>query len=95
MGPPEARGVYSLFLGASAPALRGPPAMALSLVCGKQDFFRFENLEAHKDLLKAGVPHQWIYMDGDHHRDFWSSHVMSQLDYFARHAARSRVPAEQ
>mgnify|MGYP000625093280 CR=1 FL=1 len=56
-----------------------------SILCGEQDFFFKENLEAYQSLKKSGVKVHWIKkMQGAHNGKYWAESVDKQLKYFAK-----------
>lgn len=58
--------------------------LALIFDCGSEDFFAEVNDKFHRDLLQAGVPHDYISRPGTHNGAYWSNSVLYQLLFFDR-----------
>lgn len=50
--------------------------------CGVDDFFADINNDFHAQLLKAGVPHDYISRPGNHSRAYWENAIPYQLWFF-------------
>lgn len=55
---------------------------ALILDCGTGDFFLPVNREMHRQLLDAGVAHEYTERPGEHNRAYWSNAVDYQVLFF-------------
>lgn len=56
--------------------------LALSIDCGADDFFAGVNEQLHRDLLEAGVPHDYTSRPGGHSWKYWNNAVLYQLLFF-------------
>lgn len=56
--------------------------LALIVDCGADDFFAQVNESLHKDLLAAGVPHDYYSRPGNHSWKYWNNAVLYHLLYF-------------
>jgi putative tributyrin esterase len=50
--------------------------------CGTGDELIRENRELHRELTRAGVPHQYFEFEGDHSWVYWQEHVSDTLLFF-------------
>lgn len=93
MGPARATGGYDLLDQTAAAALaHAGERQALSIVCGRFDFFYPENADLHSRLTNAGVTHHWWAPVGWHTIDFWARALPTQVRYLEAREAMLRPP---
>lgn len=63
--------------------------LALIVDCGAEDFFADVNESLHRDLLQAGVPHDYYSRPGRHSWSYWNNAVLYHLLYFNEFFNRS------
>jgi len=51
--------------------------------CGREDFLIEANRELHRDLMEAGVPHQYEESSGIHDWSYWRTSFEATLRFFA------------
>lgn len=56
--------------------------LAIIFDCGSSDFFHQVNEQFHRDLLEAGVPHDYISRPGTHNWDYWRNSVLYHMLFF-------------
>ena len=50
--------------------------------CGVDDFFAKVNDDLHRDLVKAGVPHDYTSRPGTHSFEYWKNSILYHLLFF-------------
>jgi putative tributyrin esterase len=53
----------------------------LRIDCGTEDFLLDDNRALHRQLLDAGVDHQYAEFPGSHSWDYWDLHVREAIDF--------------
>jgi S-formylglutathione hydrolase FrmB len=92
MGPPAGRA--DLLGSEQVKALKQQNRQVLSILCGRRDsLFMRENQAAHALLSGAGIPHQWLDVDGQHNWAFWKTHLATQLEYFQEQSQKAQSRA--
>jgi len=69
------------------------PLPALRFDCGRDDPFISANRQLHKDLLAAGIAHQYAEHDGGHDWGYWARHLADTLLFFGQTLRGLKPPA--
>lgn len=59
-----------------------PGQLNIMVDCGVDDFFAGVNRDFHSELLKAGIPHDYIERPGKHTMTYWANSVLYHLLFF-------------
>lgn len=56
--------------------------------CGTEDILLEHNRRLHAELLRAGVPHEYLEFPGGHEWPYWEKHLEDTLRFFATHCPK-------
>lgn len=65
----------------------------LTFDCGVDDFFHQVNENFHKELVKAGVPHDYTSRPGKHNWDYWRNSILYHLLFFHENFVKAQKNA--
>jgi S-formylglutathione hydrolase FrmB len=71
-------------------ALRKKMLPKLRIDCGNKDFLLQANREAHAQLTRLKVPHEYEEFPGGHSWDYWDLHVREAISFHARNLRLKR-----
>ena len=52
--------------------------------CGTEDFLLEDNRRFHAQLVRAGIPHEYVEFAGSHNWDYWDLHIREALAFHAK-----------
>lgn len=64
--------------------------LAISIDCGKDDFFLNVNRALHTYLLGANIAHEYIEMPGNHSWDYWNAAIKRQMPFIKKHFNKAK-----
>ncbi len=62
-----------------------PNSLALTIDCGKDDFFYQANMHLHDQLLYSNIPHDFTIRPGAHTWEYWTNAIAYQILYFSKY----------
>ena len=62
-----------------------PPAIAIMIECGTDDFFYKVNQQLHQKMLELKIPHDYVERPGRHNWEYWDNAIEYQLLFFEKH----------
>ncbi|MGN1245751.1 MAG: alpha/beta hydrolase [Muribaculaceae bacterium] len=66
------------------PSIDKDAAQHIIIDCGYDDFFFEVNNNLHAELLKAGIPHDYIVRPGKHNAPYWNNSIDYQILFFVK-----------
>jgi len=64
--------------------LLSPNSLALTIDCGKSDFFYNVNMKLHEELLYNNIDHDFTIRPGAHTWEYWANSIPYQLLFFSK-----------
>jgi len=61
-----------------------PNSLALTIDCGKDDFFYNVNVKLHEELMYNNIPHDFTIRPGAHTWEYWANSIPYHLLYFSK-----------